>query len=483
MGDVLRLRRAPGRPHVSDVPCSCSPVANTGCAHDSISTSIPVAPTGRQLQWPRQLAASAGLSVLFLVVYGWTNWFTAQRSDVGTIFFEWERHLPFVPWFIVPYMSIDLLFVAAPFLCRTGEELRTFVRRIAGTILAAGACFLAFPLRFAFPRPTTGGWLGVFFDWFRELDAPFNLFPSLHIALGTLLVVTYARHTRGFLRAAVIGWFVLIWASAVLTFQHHVMDVVGGFALAGYCFYFIREAQPHLPVVPNRRIGNYYIACAVVLLTTALFFGPWGAVLLWPVVSLGIIVAAYFGAGPGVFRKRDGVLPWSTCWALGPVLVGQHLSRIYYRRQCSAWNEVTPNVWIGSALRDREAARAIAAGVTAVLDVTAEFSAPRVFRSVTYRNVQVLDLTAPTTAQLEEMAEFIEEQAQRGLVYVHCKIGYSRSAAAVGAWLLRSGRGSDVDEVLAMLRRARPSIVVRPEVREALEIFCSLPRGRRVSNA
>jgi predicted protein tyrosine phosphatase/membrane-associated phospholipid phosphatase len=431
----------------------------------------------------KALAASVGLSVLFLAIYGWTNWFTAQRANVGTIFFEWERHLPFVPWFIVPYMSIDLFFVVAPFLCRTREELRTFVWRIAAAILVAGLCFLAFPLRFGFERPATGGWLGAVFDWFRTMDAPHNLFPSLHITLGALLLVTYARHTRGVWRLLVAGWFVLVWASAVLTHQHHLLDVVGGFALAGYCFYFIRETQPRLPVISNHRIGSYYTAGAVALLANALLLWPWGAVLLWPVVSLGIVVAAYFGAGPAIFRKRDGVLPWSTVWALGPVLVGQHLSRVYYRRQCSAWNEVTPNVWIGSALSNREAERAVQHGVTAVLDVTAEFTAPRAFRSLTYRNIQVLDLTAPTTLQLQEMAEFIEAQSRSGIVYVHCKIGYSRSAAAAGAWLLASGRAADVDEAVAKLRAVRSSIVVRPEVHEALVIFCSRSRSSRVSNA
>src|SRR5450631_181985 len=63
----------------------------------------------------KAFAASIGLSVLFVVVYGWCNWITAQRHDVGTLYFEWERFIPFVPLMIVPYLSIDLFFVAAPF--------------------------------------------------------------------------------------------------------------------------------------------------------------------------------------------------------------------------------------------------------------------------------------------------------------------------------------------------------------------------------
>src|SRR5205823_97422 len=56
----------------------------------------------------RAFATSAALSVLFLVVYGGCNWITSQRADVATFYFQWERAIPFVPFFILPYMSIDL---------------------------------------------------------------------------------------------------------------------------------------------------------------------------------------------------------------------------------------------------------------------------------------------------------------------------------------------------------------------------------------
>jgi predicted protein tyrosine phosphatase len=374
---------------------------------------------------------------------------------------------------IAPYMSIDLFFIAAPFLCRTRRELSTFTDRIAAAIITAGICFLLLPRRFAFVRPQTDGILGAIFDWFRTMDLPYNLFPSLHITLGALLSVTYARHTRGVVRIASTSWFVLIAASAVLTYQHHVLDVVGGAALAGYCFYFIRETPVRLPFTPNRTIGMRYAGGALLLTAGALALWPWGSLLLWPAVSLAIVAVGYIALGPSVFRKEDGVIPWSTWWALGPCLLGQHLSRFYYRRQCRAWDEVTPNVWIGSALNEREAQRAVEAGVTAVLDLTAEFTAAKPFRATDYLNIQILDLTAPTQSQLDDIVAFIMEQSEAGIVYVHCKIGYSRSAAAVIAWLLARGDASGVAEGAAQLRQVRPSIVVRPEIHQALAEFCS----------
>ena len=422
-------------------------------------------------------AVSVGLSLLFVVVYGGCNWITAQRSDVGLLNFGWERHIPFVPLLIIPYLSIDLFFVAAPFLFRTDRGLSTFAKRIALAIVVGGICFLLFPFRFAFPRPHASGWIGAIFDWFRGMDAPYNLFPSLHVALCLLLAHMYARHTRGIVRIVLIVWFALIGLSAVLTYQHHVLDVVGGAALAGYCFYFIRTSSPHLPVIASQRFGRYYLSGAIVCAILAFSFWPWGALLLWPIIALVIVASSYFRFGPSIYRKSGGVLPISTRFVLGPCLVGQHLSLFYYRRQCRAWDQVTPQVWIGRVLNDHEARAAIGAGVTAVLDLATEFSEAKPFREICYCNIPILDLTAPTIDQLGEMADFIDQNSQSGVVYVHCKIGYSRSAAAIAVALIKTGNVSNVEEALALIRRVRPSVVIRPEIISALQRWDSTLRS------
>jgi hypothetical protein len=410
---------------------------------------------------------------LFLIVYGACNWITARRSGVGVgvFYFQWEHSIPFVPFMVLPYMSIDLFFVAAPFLCRTDRELLTFSRRITAAILIAGICFLLFPLRFAFPRPHANGWIGTIFDWFRGMDAPYNLFPSLHAALWLFLVNIYARHLRGVFLGGAMVWFALIALSPVLTYQHHIIDIGGGFVLAGYCFYFFRDLAATLPVTKNQRVGFYYSAAAVFLFAFAPIFWPLSALLLWPGLSLGIVAGAYFGFGPGIFRKTNGTLPWSARFVLGPCLLGQYLSLLHYRRQCRPWDEVIPNVWIGRKLSNREAEGAVDSGVTAVLDLSAESSEAKAFRAAGYRNMPILDLTAPSLGQLREMGKFIAEHSETGIVYVHCKIGYSRSAAAVAAYLIMEGEVSVAEEALRIIRRARPPIVIRPEIVSALLQF------------
>ncbi|MGE5212508.1 MAG: phosphatase PAP2/dual specificity phosphatase family protein [Nitrospirota bacterium] len=419
----------------------------------------------------KALVVSVGLSILFLIVYGGCNWITARRANVGTLYFEWERKIPFVPFFILPYMSIDLFFVVAPFLCRADRELSVLVKRIATATIVAGICFLLFPLRFAFTRPQADGSLGLVFDWFRGMDAPYNLLPSLHAAFTLILCEIYFRHTRGFGRLATMTWFVLIALSPVLTYQHHLIDIIGGFVLAGYCFYTFRERTPALPVVANRRIGSYYAVATAVVLVVAAILWPRGVLLIWPAIALGIVAIAYFGAGPVIFHKTEGKLPWSTRFVLAPCLLGQSLSLLYYRSRCPPWDRVTPEIWIGRKLGSRAAKKALRSGVVSVLDLTAEFSETKPFRDINYRNIPVLDLTAPSQMQLMEMSEFIASHSRDGAVYVHCKIGYSRSAAAVAAYLITSGKAKTAAEGFAMVRGVRPSVIIRSEVLSALSEF------------
>jgi protein phosphatase len=70
-----------------------------------------------------------------------------------------------------------------------------------------------------------------------------------------------------------------------------------------------------------------------------------------------------------------------------------------------------------------------------------------------------------------ETSKFICNHSRNGAVYVHCKIGYSRSAAAVAAYLIMSGKVKTAEEALAMIRRVRASVGIRPEVLSALSEF------------
>ena len=186
-------------------------------------------------------ATSAALSALFFIVYPFCNWAASRRRHVATVYFHWERSIPFVPAFIIPYTSMNVFFVTAPFLAASDRHRVNFARQIAVAMLIAGICFLLMPMQFAFPRPRVQGALGRIFGWLHAFDRPYNEFPSLHVAFCVILANLYLRRCHGIMRFLLAIWFALIILSTLLTYQHHVVDVLGGIATAGICMAIFRD--------------------------------------------------------------------------------------------------------------------------------------------------------------------------------------------------------------------------------------------------
>ncbi len=63
-------------------------------------------PTGRAILY------LAGLGIFFYASYGFANAWTAARSDVPAIVFDWEHHVPFLAWTIVPYWTTNAFYAA-----------------------------------------------------------------------------------------------------------------------------------------------------------------------------------------------------------------------------------------------------------------------------------------------------------------------------------------------------------------------------------
>ncbi|HEX2060639.1 MAG TPA: serine/threonine protein phosphatase, partial [Thermoanaerobaculia bacterium] len=111
----------------------------------------------------RAAAWLAFLGPFFFASYGFANWLASRRTNVGAVVFEWERAIPFLPWTIVPYWSIDLLYAISLFVCTTRRELDRHAQRLLFVQLVSVACFIFFPLRFTFERPRSEGLFGALF--------------------------------------------------------------------------------------------------------------------------------------------------------------------------------------------------------------------------------------------------------------------------------------------------------------------------------
>jgi protein-tyrosine phosphatase/membrane-associated phospholipid phosphatase len=427
------------------------------------SAEAPPQQRGDPIPWRRGLGWLLFLGPFFFLSYGFANGWAASRADVGTIVFDWERQIPFLAWTILPYWSIDLLYGLSFLLCRDRRAVDTHAFRLLTVQLVAIACFLAFPLRFSFERPVVDGIFGMMIDALMRFDQPFNQAPSLHIALLLVLWVRYAAASRGVWRIATHLWAVLIGVSVLTTYQHHFIDVPTGALLGLFSLWLWPDNAPGMLATwrftadrRRRQLGGYYGLAAAALFATASLGGAtrW---LVWPASSLTLVSLNYFGLGSAGFQNAAGQLSAASAWLLAPYRFAAWLNSRWWTRDIPKACEIADQVWLG---RIPTAADVRQAGFSGLVDLTAEFSTPG--GASESSAFPCLDLVVPDVSVLAAAACDIERLRQRGPVLVFCALGFSRSALAVAAWLLQTGRASNPRQAGEMLQAAGTRVVFGP---------------------
>ena len=441
----------------------------------------PERPAG-QRPWGVACLLLALAGAFFFSSYGFANWLASQRANVPAVYFEWERGIPFLPWTILPYWSIDLLYGISFFLWRTRAALLTHVKRLVLAQLVSVACFIAFPLRFSFARPEADGLPGQLFTLLGGFDLPFNQAPSLHISLLVILWVAFAAHLRGGWRWLLHGWFALIGVSVLTTWQHHLIDVPTGALVGWLCVYLfpmqLPAAAAGAPDARTRQLSRRYIVGALVaLLCAVLAVGAsvtLAFLLLWAALALACVARIYALAAPAWFQKvRDGSMAPGARWVLAPYLLGAFLNSRWWTRRAPQPSAIADGIWVGR-FPTRAELRAI--GADAVLDLTAELPRAATGPALAYRCVPVLDLTVPTPEQLDQAVAQLDAWHRQGRrVLVSCALGYSRSALVAAAWLARRQGLRDAGAALAALRQYRPAVVLGREHAEALRSCLDRP--------
>ncbi|MBY5942174.1 phosphatase PAP2/dual specificity phosphatase family protein [Halomonas sp. DP5N14-9] len=412
------------------------------------------------------------LGLIFFASYTACNHLSAAREPLPSMMFAWESAIPLLPWTIVPYWSIDLMYaLALLWLPRDGGELSRLVKRLLSVQLLCVIGFLAYPLRCGLVRPELDGVFGSLFDILMGFDLPYNQAPSLHIALLVVLWHAYAAHLDRRWRWLLHGWCGLIGVSVLTTWQHHFIDVPSG-ALVGALSLWLWPSQARSPLAllasrrslpsANHQLAWRYALAATALCGLALAIGGAALWLAWPALSLLLVALNYAWLGPSGFQKdATGRLSLAATLLYAPYTLAAWLNARVWTRRRPQPDVVTDGVYLG-----RLPWHTMPSPTMALVDLCAELPAPSGARD--YTSLGVMDLTVASPQTLRLAAETIERYRQEGPVLVCCALGVSRSTSAVAAWLLLTGRAGDVEEAITQVRRARPISVLKAHHRQAL---------------
>ncbi|MFD1557403.1 phosphatase PAP2/dual specificity phosphatase family protein [Paraburkholderia silviterrae] len=442
----------------------------------STNAAANVAGSERKATFAMQFGWLTLMGAVFFSTYGLANWLATQRAYVPSFSFGWERAIPFVPWSIVPYWSIDFLYALSFFFWTRRDDLLDHVKRLLTVQLISVACFILWPLRYDFARPATDGVAGTLITLLMGFDKPYNQAPSLHIALLVVLWAVYARHLRN--RAARLAmhlWFAAIGVSVLTTWQHHVIDVPTGAAVGCLALFLfplrnMASAPPDDDVASRTRrraLALRYTAAACVAGLAAIACIPraveWALVAGWGALGLACVAWVYCRGNAKAFQKDVlGHFPVPMLILFAPTIAGAFVNSRAWTWRRPAPVRIDERLSIGRTPTGGDLLRR---GFTGLVDLTAEM--PRwvsLDASCAYSAVPQLDLVAPSMQQLERALAALGCMHREGRdVLVCCALGYGRSVLCAAAWIARQRGLTDARAALAAVRERQPRAVCSDE--------------------
>jgi membrane-associated phospholipid phosphatase len=173
-------------------------------------------------------------TALFIAVYGGASWLSAQRNPPPAPHFAFESAIPFVPAMAWIYLSVPLALVLTPLVLRTKREVLPFFFTLTAQLLAAGLCYLIYPVAPAWPPRVADGPAAGVFHLADLLNLDFNELPSLHLSFAATIALVFGRRLspRGTaVRLLLWIWVLAVGASTLMLHEHHAFDVLTGTAL------------------------------------------------------------------------------------------------------------------------------------------------------------------------------------------------------------------------------------------------------------
>lgn len=170
---------------------------------------------------------------MWVAGYASSNARAAALPQTAQLAGPWDAWWPFWAWTLLPYLSLNVLCVCAFFVHPTRRALDAFALRLAAAQAVCLAVFWLWPIGAARQPPAVEGLLAPLWAQLRAFDQPVNLFPSLHVAV--LVWSALARGLPAPWRWAWHGWCALLLTSTLTTWQHDLVDVLGGLLVGLAC--------------------------------------------------------------------------------------------------------------------------------------------------------------------------------------------------------------------------------------------------------
>ena len=199
------------------------------------------------------LPTYARVPLIFVAAAGLLTYYGTKLLTQGAPHFDFalpiDGMIPFVPAFSVVYVlayaqwGVGLLLI-------TREDSELCRRVLAGEVISKLICmalFIAVPTTMARAEITGGDPFSAIMRLIYSIDAPNNLFPSIHCLDSWICfrgAMMMNRVGKGYARFSLV-FTLLVLASTVLVKQHVVIDIFAGVLVGEIGLYLSRKLSAH----------------------------------------------------------------------------------------------------------------------------------------------------------------------------------------------------------------------------------------------
>jgi len=176
--------------------------------------------------------------LLWCVCYFGINIISRHRKT-HILALPFEQNIPFVPFFVIFYMLTYVIIFMVIVVVKDIKDFRRTALAFILVIVVSSIFYLAYPVEAVRPNITNPDTIILKLLAFVYIIAePYNLFPSLHIALTTLALLI-CFHFKRFVGYLLIPFVTLITASTLFLKQHYIVDILLSIFFVSIVYYFV----------------------------------------------------------------------------------------------------------------------------------------------------------------------------------------------------------------------------------------------------
>jgi membrane-associated phospholipid phosphatase len=176
-----------------------------------------------------------GISWVLLAILSYQVLNRIGRDYLIDISTEFDQAIPLVPAFVIPYLSfIPIVFVFVPAMAlRSSLVFRSYTLSVFVAQMILNVLYVLVPATVLRPTIESNDIFSTLLrDMVWQLDEPVNTFPSNHVTLSVIAILTLASLKLGHWWVLPLQlWLGLVCISTLLVYQHVVLDLIAGVAI------------------------------------------------------------------------------------------------------------------------------------------------------------------------------------------------------------------------------------------------------------